>query len=437
MRNIFIFLAAAWISIFGQTRTLTLEESIKLGLENSKSLKISASKVLGSDAKVTETLSQMLPKMSLGAGYTRLSDVPPFLVSVPIFPLPIKIQDAILNNYNFRLTLQQPLFTGFRLSSLKSAAEYNREAFKSDFNKDMNDAALSIHVAFWNYYKAQKILALVEENLKQLEQHLSDTKNFLENGLATRDDFLKIEVQYSNVKLSEIESANNVKMAQAAFNKTIGLNLTEKTDIVSSEIPVNVGEVKFEDLVKEAVDRREELISTQLRIKAGEETVSAARSNWFPSLFLVGDYYYNRPNQRIMPAKDEFDNTWDVGVSLTWDLWNWGYNSSQTIQAEQLLVQSKTSLQQIKDNIELELYQNYLDLIGEYEKVDVNKKSVEQAQENYKITSAKYNQQTATSTDLIDADISLLDAKTRLANSLVDFQLAKVKLEKAAGRRIY
>jgi len=437
MRNIFIFLAAAWISIFGQTRTLTLEESIKLGLENSKSLKISASKVLGSDAKVTETLSQMLPKMSLGAGYTRLSDVPPFLVSVPIFPLPIKIQDAILNNYNFRLTLQQPLFTGFRLSSLKSAAEYNREAFKSDFNKDMNDAALSIHVAFWNYYKAQKILALVEENLKQLEQHLNDTKNFLENGLATRDDFLKIEVQYSNVKLSEIESANNVKMAQAAFNKTIGLNLTEKTDIVSSEIPVNVGEVKFEDLVKEAVDRREELISTQLRIKAGEETVSAARSNWFPSLFLVGDYYYNRPNQRIMPAKDEFDNTWDVGVSLTWDLWNWGYNSSQTIQAEQLLVQSKTSLQQIKDNIELELYQNYLDLIGEYEKVDVNKKSVEQAQENYKITSAKYNQQTATSTDLIDADISLLDAKTRLANSLVDFQLAKVKLEKAAGRRIY
>ena len=67
----------------------------------------------------------------------------------------------------------------------------------------------------------------------------------------------------------------------------------------------------------------------------------------------------------------------------------------------------------------------------------MNKKSVEQAEENYRITSEKYNQQMATSTDLIDAENSLLDAKTKLANAQVDFQMAKVRLEKATGRKIY
>jgi outer membrane protein TolC len=437
MKKFLIIMVLASAMLYGQGQTLTLEQTIKIGLENSKALKISQSKIIGGDAKVSEVTSQMLPKLSLGASYTRLSSVPPFEVNVPIFPAPIKIQDAILNNYNVKLSLQQPLFTGFRLTSLRSAAESSYEALKSDYNKDANEAALNIQNAFWNLYKAQKVLALVEENLKQLEEHLSDTKKFLDNGLATTNDYLKLEVQYANVKLMRIESANNVKVAQAALNKLLGYTITNPTEITAPDIQSGVGELKYDDLSKEAVNQREELKSTQLRINAGENALTAAKSTWYPSVFLFGDYYYNRPNQRYMPTKDEFKDTWDVGVSLNWELWNWGYNASQSTQAEQQLIQTQTAYEQIKDNIELEVYQSYLKVISENDKVDVNKISVKQAEENYRITSEKYNQQVATSTDLIDAEVSLLDAKTKLATALVDFQIAKVKLNKAVGKRIY
>ena len=437
MKKIFILITISSLTVFAQTKILTLQESLRIGLGNSKVLKISKARVAGAEAKVTEVSSQMLPKLTLGASYTRLSDVPPFEVNVPIFPAPIKIQDVILNNYNVKLSLQQPLFTGFRLSSLKDAAELNKEATQSDYNKDANEAALNIQNAFWNYYKAQKVLSLVEDNLKQLATHLSDTKQFLDNGLATKNDYLKLEVQDANVKLMKIEAANNVKMAQAALNKTLGFDLTASTEISAQDINVSMNNITFDDLKKEALERREELKSTQLRINAGEENVTAAQSNWFPSVYMFGNFYYSRPNQRILPTKDEFKDTWDVGVMLNWELWNWGYNSSKTTQAQQQLIQTQTAYEQIKDAIELEVYQAYLKLVSEYEKVGVNKLSVEQAEENYRITSEKYNQQMATSTDLIDAENSLLDAKTKLATAQVDYQMAKVRLEKATGRKIY
>lgn len=437
MNKIFILIIILSSTIFAQTRILTLEESLRIGLENSKALKISKAKVTGAEAKVTEISSQLFPKITLGASYIRLSDVPPFEVKLPISPVPVRIQDVILNNYSVKLSLQQPLFTGFRLSSLKDAAEYNNNAVKVDYNKDANEAALTIHNAFWNYYKAQKVLLLVEENLKQLETHLSDTQKFLDNGLVTKNDYLKFEVQYANAKLMRIESENNFKMTQAYLNKTLGFALSAQTEISAKEINVNMNNLTFEELITEAVENREELKSTQLRINAGEKLLTAAQSTWFPSVYMFGDFYYSRPNQRIMPAKDKFEDTWDVGIALNWDLWNWGYNSSQTTQAEQQLIQTQTMYEQIKDAIELEVYQAYLKLISEYDKVSVNKKSVEQTEENYRITTESYNQQMATSTDLIDAETSLLDAKTKLANALVDFKLAKVKLEKAIGRKIY
>ena len=67
----------------------------------------------------------------------------------------------------------------------------------------------------------------------------------------------------------------------------------------------------------------------------------------------------------------------------------------------------------------------------------MSKLTVNSAEENYRITKEKYLQQLATSTDLIDAEKDLLDAKTQLTNSIVDYQLAKVELEKSVGRKIY
>lgn len=438
MKKIFLLILLLTSVHYSQSQKLTLQESIDLGLKNSKDLKISQSKLRISEAKVSEVNSMFLPQLRFMANYTRLSDnVPPFQVTTPFSPIPIKISDPVLNNYNLRLSLQQPLFTGLKLLSSKKAAEFNFSAAESDNSKEMNETAMNIHTAFWNYYKANEVKNLIEKSLEQTKNHLNDTKNFLENGLVTQNDYLKLQVQYSNTKLQLIEAENNLEVARAVFNKTIGLPLESKTEIAANKLEFQITEYDLDNLIKEAKQNREEIQSLSFRLKAAEENITSAQSGWFPNVYLTGNYYYSNPNTRFQPPVDKWNDTWDVGVTLSWDIWDWGLTSSRSIQAEEISVQTQASLDKLNDLIEVEVYQSYLNLMKLKEKVDVSKSSLEQSSENYRITAEKYKEQLATSTDLIDAEISELQAATNLTLSLIEYNLTKVRLEKSVGRRIY
>lgn len=424
--------------IYPQAKKLTLTESLELGFQNSKELKISKSKLISSDAKISEVNSQFFPQLKFFANYTRLSDnVPPFEVRVPFSPLPIKISDPIPDNYNLKFSFQQPLFTGFKLLASKKAANYNRDAAQLDYAKDKNEVAFLIINAFWNYYKVQEVRNLIDETLKQIGQHLNDTKNFLDNGMATENDYLKLEVLYSNTKLQLIEANNNVDIARAVFNKSLGLPLESKTEISIEDISIVPVDFNINKLFSEAKANRDELKSLAYKVKASEENVTAAKSGWFPSIFLTGNYYYSNPNPRFQPPVAYFNNTWDAGITLTWDLWNWGLTSSQTTQAEESMLQAKTTLESLTDAVEIDVYKSYLNLLKSKEKVDVSRLSLKQASENYRITSEKYDAHLATSTDLIDAEVSQLQAATNLKTALVEYELATVSLNKSLGRIIY
>ncbi|MGE5498616.1 MAG: TolC family protein [Syntrophothermus sp.] len=429
-------------AVFAQAQKFTLRQSVELGLKNSKDIRISQSKLTAAEARSQEAGSQLLPQLKMGASYTRLSNVPPFEVKIPVMPAPIKISDVILNNYNLRLSLQQPLFTGFRLTSLKSAADLNGKAAYEELQKDINEAAFRIQSAFWQYYKAAQLAALLNKNLAQNAKHLEDTKNNLQNGLVTQNDVLKLQVQLANTKLQQIEAENNLDIAKVAFNQALNIPLDSQTDIDVSDIITqdqapSVKGFQYSEIIKEAKESRSELKSLQYRVEAARKNAGAARSGWMPSVFLNANYYYNNPNSRYQPPKDQFNDSWDLGVSLSWDLWNWGYTSAQTAQAEENTIQTETSLSQLNDAVEIEVYSNYLTYQRASERIQVSRQSVEQAKENYRIINDKYNVQLATSTDLIDAETAVLQMETNYNNAVVDFELAQTRLEKSIGRKIY
>lgn len=437
MKKVYIIiLLISVVQVFSQQK-LTLEQCLELAIRNSKDLKITNSKVISSSAKVDEVKSQFLPQLKLTANYTRLSDVPAFQVQLPVSPVPVTISEVILNNYTVKLSLQQPVFTGFRLNALRDAAEYYNEAANENINITKNEAAYSVYSAYLSLYKAKEVKSLLEESIKSIEKHIADTKNYMDNGLATKNDLLKFEVQESNIKLSLIEANNNIDFARSILNKSLGLPLDEKTEIEKIEIVPETIKDDLNSMVNEAVNNRSEIKSLGYTLSANKENIRASRSSYFPSVYVSGNYTYSNPNQRYQPPLDEFKGTWDVGVTLSWDIWNWGGTSSQVIQAEQNLYQSQTTLDKIKENIELEVNRNFLSLKYSKEKLDVTMKTIEQAEENLRTFQEKYDVQLATSTDIIDAENSVLQAKTNYTNALIDYKLAKVRLEKSLGRKIY
>ena len=425
-------------SLLAQQKSLTLEESIKIGLENSKDLKIASTKRNSADYKLSEVGSMFLPQFNILGNYTRLSDnIPAFEVSLPFSPSPVRIAESIYDNYTFKIGFSQPLFTGFKLLSSKSAAMYNLKAEEYDYSKEENETAFRIQSAFWNYYKATEITKVIEQTLKQIENHLNDTKNFFNQGLVSNNDVLKLEVQYSNTKLMLIEAENNLNISKMAFNKALGFDLDSQINVVVNPGELQTIEYDAKDISNEALNNRNELKSLSYRVEGSKENIKAAWSELYPSVYLTGNYYYSNPNPRFQPAVNEFNNNWDIGVTLSWNFWDWGKTSFKVSQAEQTKIQLETNYDLLKENIQMEVQRNYLDLLKNEEKISVNKIALEQAKENYRITAEKYDLQIASSTDLIDAESLKLQAETNLKTAEVDYQIAKTNLLKSLGRNIF
>jgi outer membrane protein TolC len=436
MKKVISVLLIAATSVFAQSKLpLTVEKAIQLGLENSKALHLSQMKVQYADARAGETNAARLPSLKFGGGYTRLSDVPAFNIGPfpPLLTTPISVAPAVLNNYSMKLSMTQPLFTGFRMDALSKAADYTAEAQNFEYSKDKSDLIYNVRVAYWSLYKAIQIKNVVDENVEQVKAHLKDVQNMMVQGMTTNNDVLKVQVQLSDVQLKQIDANNGVRLAMIGLNNTIGILLSTDISLESNVVhqPKEYGDLN--KLIEQAMERRPELKAMDSRVQAGEAGVTAARSGWFPQIYLSGNYYYSRPNQRIFPTQDIFKDTWDVSVGVSLDIWNWGTTVHQTDQAQAQLAQAKDALGQIQDGITLDLTQSYLNIQQARERIGVADQGVKQAEENYRVTNKRFNAGLASTSDMIDAEVALLQAKTNQTNALVDYQLAQARIEKSVG----
>ena len=432
---VILILTAGTAGIAQEKVSLTAEQAIAFGMENSKSLHSSRMKVEYADARSSETRNMLFPTLKFSGSYTRLSEVPPFEIGPfgPIMPQKITISPAVLDNYSMRLTLQQPIFAGLRLLNSSKLASYSADAASDDYEKDKVELIYYIQNSYWNVFKAIESKKVVDENVEQVKSHLKDVQNFFAQGIVTKNEVLKVEVQLSNVQVMQIDVLNNVRLSMIALNSLIGLPLETQIEIASpaEHQPNEYGDLN--SLVQKAMENRSDLKAMDVRVKASETGVSIARAGWFPQIFLVGNYNYARPNQRIFPTQDKFKDTWDVSLSASLDIWNWGATIHQTDQAQAQLSQARDGYAQIKDGITLDVTQSYFNFNQSKERISVAQKGVSQAEENYRITNDKFKSGLALNSDLLDAEAAQMQSKWNYVQALVDFNLADARLQKAIG----
>lgn len=422
-------------------RFLSLDEAVAAGLEASPGLHASRMEVDSSAARTREVAAGRLPALKLGGGYTRLSVVPPFEVTLPIFPTPVEVSRNYFNSWGLSVGLKQPVFTGFRLEAGTESARFLEKSAGLDLEKDRADFTFAVKSAYWGLARAREVERAVLENVSQVTEHLRDVRAFFDQGLLTKNEVLKTELQLSNAELMRIDARNAAEVARALLNSLIGLpletevELTTTAESLAATFPAEeiTADSAAEALIQTALSDRPELKSAEFRIKASEAGVKAARSGWYPQVFLSGNYYYLRPNPRLMPSKDRFYGTWDIGISLSFDIWNWGQTRSQASQAEAQLAQARDLRKLLGDQAALEVTQSRLELGRARQKTGVAAQAVVQAEENLRITRERFRQGVALNTDVIDAEVALLQAKINRTQAAIDLVLSQARLQKALG----
>ncbi len=174
----------------------------------------------------------------------------------------------------------------------------------------------------------------VDENVARLEIYAKDTENLLKAGLATRNDLLKIQVQLSNAKLTQIDAVNDLQVALMNLNNLIGQDLQTEIELMSRPRVDSVDS-----------DRTREALRSAWKPWRGisDRTCRRCRHGWTrrrracgPPRGTGGRRYSSQGTTTIraripatcLPWTGRRD-TWDFGVSVQMDIWNWGLTSAQ------------------------------------------------------------------------------------------------------------
>ncbi|MGH2567058.1 MAG: TolC family protein, partial [Bacteroidota bacterium] len=313
-----------------QDQPMSLWACVLEARKNNHGLRASHAKVVAAEAKAREAFSAILPQVRLSSRFAQLSDIDPFSFTAPGFGS-FTLFPNIDHSYSARVSLLQPVFTGFRLLKNIEAARLNASATEEDFAGDERELILEVKTTYWNLVRARQAEEFLKQTVEQVSEHLKDAENFYKQGLATQNDVYKVEVQLADVKVKQIEAETNRRLMTMALNNLMGKPL--ESSIIPTEDPempakpgepIDTSSMSFAPaFLQWAQENRPELKAIRLRKEMSEAAVGAARAGWLPQIALSANYEYARPNQRIIPPKDEWRGTWDVGLIMQWSVWDW------------------------------------------------------------------------------------------------------------------
>jgi outer membrane protein TolC len=416
-------------------RNLSLDEAIELGIQNSKQLAMANGKVAVMQARVAQIKNMLIPSVNASVNYTRISDnVEPFKVQFSPAAQPVSLNPQILDQSYNRLGVQAGLFTGFRAINTLKSTQYLEQAAQLDAEKDKADIRLNIINAYYNYFKLIASKQILEENLQRFDHRLTDTKLFLNQGIALQNDVLKLELHKANLQqnIADVQGAIDI----ATFNLALMLGLATDTKINLNESLNKTSRTiaQTNELIIEALQNRYEIKANQYRQQASKKAIEISKSYYYPVINVGANYDYNLPNQRVFPQENAFKGTWFAGITASYNLVNL-YSAKDLVREQNVNYQQTISLNAMsEDVVKMDVNANASAYHTAVQKITLANKSIDQATENQRIMQTRYTNQIATLTDLLEADALYSQAQLNLINANADAEIAYAKLQKSIGK---
>lgn len=406
---------------------LTLEEALARTTANSHRLGELRAREAAAGAVADQRSAADLPIISAQAGYLRTNHVDEFgFVQNGRFQV---LYPDVPDNWRSRLDLQWPVYTGGRTAALERAAIAERQASGHDLDQARADLQLETNRAFWALVTATEAARVVAESVKRIEAQLGDVRARFDAGFLPPNDVLTVEARVSQQQTLLIQARNQRDAARAELARLMGAPVDADFDAEATlETP------DAPSATPPAPGQRPDRLALSLRADAAAARVDAARADSKPTIAVVGGVDMARPNPRIFPRKDAWEDSWDLGVNVTWTLWNGGRTSAQIAEARHQLDASRERLAELDSQIALEVRQRRLDLESARAQVATAAAGLRSAAEARRVVAERFSAGVATTTDLLDAQVDQLESELERTRALASVKLAEARLARALGR---
>ena len=412
---------------------LSLAQVVEMGLENHQQLKIAEAQIQAGEQQVKVSKLQQLPTVSFSANAFYLGDA---LILDTDFS---KLQTIDMPHFgnSFALQASQILYKGGVIKKSIEMAELQTQLAELDLIKDEQSIKFLIISGYLDISKIINQITVYRQNKVLAEQRLANVTKLYEEDMVTRNELIRAELQIKSIEQSILTLHNNHRILSNRLS--YALNLPKDALIIPKDaliIPKDEEQKKTVPNLSyymELAERHPSMLFLETNIGIAEKNVALAKSDYSPTISAFGGYNMQRPLTSSTPAQDLYSNTWQAGLSLTFNIDNL-FKTKEKVKLGNIrtsvLQESRTYNLQ---NIEMEVHAAFVKYHEAMQQRELMSESQRLADENYRIIEGKYMNQLAITAEMTDAATAKLDSELQLSNAEINVLFQYYSLLKSSG----
>ncbi len=429
-----------WVSIVaigavstGLAQMPSLEEVVRVALEDSPDLATAQARVEAARAAIRQARSAWWPQLLGSAGYTR-TDNPPqaFMMSLnqrrldmrsPLFD-PNEPDDT--DNTRLELQVRQLLLDFGRRSAGQEAAEAMARANEAAERGARNQLVFEVTRAYYSVQQAAAVAEVYVAQVQSIQESLRVARERLERGAVVRSDVLSLEVRLAEAQEEMVRARNAVELAVAALNTAVGKDVLT-VNAVAVTVPQEVPPPPPAPC-EHCLEEHPMLKAAAAVAEARRSQVRRARAEFAPTLYAFAAYDLDSGDAR------EFEDSYLAGVNLEWTLFDGARRRHALAEARAESDAADAEVRRARQQLQLELRQAIVRVREAYERWSVLGRSEESAAEALRLVRARYEQGAAELPELLNAEVALTSVRSRRTAALFEYLIAQANLRRAEGR---
>jgi outer membrane protein len=410
---------AAW----AEDRTLSVEQVVQIVEENNpRVLQILALARGGRDLE-HGARGRLLPSIHLSEEYQHWNG--PYAFSG------LNIRDQ--NTNNFSVSADQPLLGLIHLSHEHDAEGARADATDAELEIARADLKATVESQYLRLFEAKALEDIAKASERELAEQVTVTQARLNAGVLTTADLLRVQVAAANAKQQEIQAHSQGEIARANLLGAIGLpqadthtGFAEPTGLLARG---HATAPNIADAERQADQARPELKQKRAQVDAAHHVEKGRLFSLLPEIDFEAAYL--RTDGSIFnPANAGF-----LGVKASWAIFEWGASWYADRAAAEQTVAAQREAEAEQRQVGVEVATNLAQSRASTAAVDVAEQTIASAEEAYRVTQALLKAGSATTTDLLDSEAALTQARLNLTRARYEQAISQVALGRSLGAR--
>lgn len=412
---------------------LTLEECLRLGIENNLFLESSRNEIRKGEHTLSENRAKLLPQINAVAGFNDNFNPPVSVTDGSAYGNPYNVTKTLQYNASAGIQLQMPLYNQTVYTAVDIARTMN-ELNRLSYEKAREDLILQISKMYYLSQNTAEQIALIKENISRLNELSSITQAFYDNGMAMEVDVKRVNINLENQRV-QYDNAQSMLTQQLNLLKYVIDYPADKEIALTPVDTENTTSVSLTGLD----NNQYELQLLQSKQKLAEQQRKMIGQGYIPSLSLTGSWMYSAYTDK---AKNWFhsgpSNHWynssGIGLTLRIPIFDGLDKRAKMKKAKIEIENAKLSYENTLKNMQTQYLNATNELMNSQRNFRKQKDNYLLAEDVYQVTTDRYREGIASMTEVLQDEMRMSEAQNNYINAHYNYQVTNLSLLKLTGQ---